>query len=41
MELNALIKVRRDALLLEPVAKAESEIVKRQGSKRMTRGTKE
>jgi hypothetical protein len=41
MELNGLIKVRRDALLHESVSKADGEIVERRRSIRMTGGTKE
>jgi hypothetical protein len=41
MELNTLIKVRRDAPLPEFVSKAGSEVVERRRSIRMTGGTKE
>jgi hypothetical protein len=40
MELNSLIKVRRDAPLLESVSEADSNIVERFGSISMTRMTK-
>ncbi|KAG2337786.1 hypothetical protein BDR05DRAFT_969783 [Suillus weaverae] len=39
MELDALIKVRRDALLRESVSKAEGEIVEKLWTIKMTGGT--
>jgi hypothetical protein len=41
MELNGLVKVRRDAPLPESVSKVDGEIVERQRSKRMAWGAKE
>jgi hypothetical protein len=41
MKLDGLIKVRRDASLLESVSKASGEIFESQRSKKMTGGTKE
>jgi hypothetical protein len=41
MELDGLIKVRRDPPLHESVYKADGKTVERRRSKRMTRGTKE
>jgi hypothetical protein len=41
MELDGLIKIRRDTPLHESVSKTDGEIVERPRSFRMTRGEKE